>query len=212
MNVGKAAAGVMFGISRAMLMMYSGQEVGEPAVGAEGFSGDDGRTSIFDYTAMPEFQKWVNGGRYDGGGLSEEQKSLRTWYGKLLEILREPAFEKGDFYGLNYFNRENERFGRVGDETVSGHWMYAYLRSDGESGQGFLCVVNLHPSEVMRAVRVVIPLGALGFLGRELAGQVSLVDRLGAGGQMDVCWRDVVGGGLEIGDVEAFGVRYYELK
>jgi glycosidase len=41
------------------VMIYFGQEVGEPGVGAEGFQGDDGRTTIFDYWGVPEHQKWL---------------------------------------------------------------------------------------------------------------------------------------------------------
>ena len=63
-------------------MLYNGQEVGEPAAGAEGFGGDDARTTIFDYWSMPELVKWVNGHRYDGDKLSDEQKALREFYGK----------------------------------------------------------------------------------------------------------------------------------
>jgi hypothetical protein len=48
------------------VMVYFGQEVGEPAIGTEGFSGNDGRTSIFDYWGVPEHQKWVNNQEYDG--------------------------------------------------------------------------------------------------------------------------------------------------
>ena len=37
-------------------MVYNGQESGENALGEIGYSGDDGRTSIFDYCHMPEHQ------------------------------------------------------------------------------------------------------------------------------------------------------------
>jgi hypothetical protein len=47
---------------------------------AEGFSGADGRTTIFDYWGMPSLQKWVNGGKYDGGALDGGQKALRFFY------------------------------------------------------------------------------------------------------------------------------------
>ena len=142
MKVGRPASAVLFGMGRGPVMVYSGQEVGEPAAGVEGFGGDDARTTIFDYWAMPELQKWVNGGRYDGGRLSDEQKALRGWYRELLAVLREPAFTRGEFYGLNHANNGNPDFGRVGGETASGHWIYAFLRRDGESGQAFLVVAN----------------------------------------------------------------------
>ena len=36
-------------IDRGPVMIYFGQEVGEPGAGDEGFQGDDGRTTIYDY-------------------------------------------------------------------------------------------------------------------------------------------------------------------
>lgn len=169
MRVGKPVTAVLFGMGRGPLMIYSGQEVGEPAAGTEGFGGDDARTSIFDYWSMPELTKWVNSGRFDGAGLDEEQGKLRAWYGKLLQLTQEPAFTRGDFYGLNHANKENPKFGRFDGETVSGHWLYAYLRRDGASGQTFLVIANFHGSAGIQGARVRIPEHALGWLeiGRE---------------------------------------------
>lgn len=73
-------------LSGGPVLIYSGQEVGEPGAGIEGFGGDDNRTTIFDYWGVPEHQKWMNGGKFDGGGLSESQKSLRAFYSKLLNL------------------------------------------------------------------------------------------------------------------------------
>jgi hypothetical protein len=67
-------------MNRGPVMIYGGQEVGEPAQGESGFSGDDGRTTIYDYFAMPEHQKWMNNGKFDGGGLSADQTLLRQFY------------------------------------------------------------------------------------------------------------------------------------
>ena len=177
MHVGRPVSAVMFGMGRGPVMVYHGQEVGEPADGAEGFAGDDGRTSIFDYWSMPEFQKWVNGGKFDGGRLSDEQKALRSWYGRLLQVVKQPAFSKGGFYGLNHANKENPVFGRLGDESVSGHWLYAYLRRDEESGQAFLVVANFHGSETLKNVRVEIPEDALRWLGDPM-GELSFSEKL----------------------------------
>jgi glycosidase len=63
-------------ISNGPMMIYFGQEVGEPGLGEEGFQGDDGRTTIFDYWGVPEHQKWMNEGLFDGGKLSDDQKRL----------------------------------------------------------------------------------------------------------------------------------------
>ncbi len=87
------------------IMVYFGQEVGEPALGESGFSGDDGRTTIFDYWGVPEHQKWLNHGQYDGGGLSESQKELRQFYSQLLTVCHEPAIQEGYLYDLNPHNR-----------------------------------------------------------------------------------------------------------
>lgn len=165
MRVGIPVTAVLFGMGRGPLMIYSGQEVGEPAIGAEGFSGDNARTTIFDYWSMPEFVKWVNGGRFDGGGLSEDQRELRAWYGKLIRLTKEPAFSKGEFYGLNHANKENPAFGRLDGETVSGHWLYAYLRRDPDSGQTFLVLANFHGSASIEGARVRLPDHGLHWLG-----------------------------------------------
>lgn len=181
MEVGKAVSAVLYGIGRGPIMLYNGQEVGEPAVGAAGFSGDDGRTSIFDYGSMPEFVKWVNGGRYDGGGLDARQKQLREWYGCLLHLMHQPAFHAGEFYGLNHANCGNPAFGRGEGEEASGHWLYAYLRHDRASGQAFLVVVNLHGSRAMDGAGVRIPERAQEFLGRVGEREWRFSDRLESG-------------------------------
>jgi len=81
---GLAAFTVSACLGRGAVMVYFGQEVGEPGAGTKGFSGEDGRTTIFDYWGVPEHQKWMNGGAFDGGGLSAPQKDLRRTYSELL--------------------------------------------------------------------------------------------------------------------------------
>ncbi|MFT4175113.1 MAG: alpha-amylase family glycosyl hydrolase [Luteolibacter sp.] len=166
MKVGKPASAVAFGIGRGPLMLYNGQEVGEPAIGSEGFAGDNSRTTIFDYWCMPEFAKWVNGGKYDGGRLSPEQLELREWYAKLIQVTSAPAFTHGEFYGLNHANAGNPLFGRTNDETWSGKWLYAFLRHDPRSGQSFLVIVNFHPDLELKHIRVEIPVHAWSFMKR----------------------------------------------
>jgi glycosidase len=85
-EVGRPAMVVSTCLGQGSEMVYFGQEVGEPGLGAQGFSGDNGRTSMFDYTCVPEHQKWMNGGKFDGGGLSPAQKSLREFYRDLLKL------------------------------------------------------------------------------------------------------------------------------
>ena len=79
------------------VMIYNGQEVGEPAKGSEGFSDDDGRSTIFDYWGMPQHQKWMNNGNFDGGLLSEDHKNLRAFYAKLIQVVKtNEAISQGD--------------------------------------------------------------------------------------------------------------------
>jgi glycosidase len=167
-QVGIAISAILLGLGRGPAMIYCGQEVGEPADGSEGFSPDDGRTTIFDYWSMPEFTKWVNHGRFDGGGLSPAQRAIRAHYGKLLRLFGEPAFSMGDCFFLNRVNLKNARFGRLPGETVSGHWLYAFARREAESGQCFFVVVNLHPQETLHSVRL--------FLETDLVREFGLIE------------------------------------
>lgn len=178
MEVGRAVSAVLFGLSRGPVLVYSGQEVGEPAHGAEGFGGDDARTTIFDYWAMPELAKWVNGHRYDGGQLSAAQKKLREFYARLLALVGEPAFRDGECFRLNYANHGNEHFGRVAGDTSGGHWVYAYLRFDPASGQRFLVLANLHPRETLHEVQVRLPREAVAFLEISADSALRPVERL----------------------------------
>lgn len=111
-------------IDRGPVMIYFGQEVGEPGAGAEGFGGDDGRTTMFDYWGVPEHQKWVNGGRYDGGLLSEEQKALRQFYADILTLAKtNPAINSGEYYDLTSVNIQAHNFsGKI----------HAFLRTAGD--------------------------------------------------------------------------------
>ena len=87
------------------VMLYFGQEVGEPADHAVGFSGDDGRTSIFDYCHVPQHQRWMNNGTFDGGLLTENDKKLRAKYAEILKLCHsKEAIKSGAFYDLMWAN------------------------------------------------------------------------------------------------------------
>lgn len=89
------------------LMIYFGQEIGEKALYSEGFSGYDGRTSIFDYWRIEEYQKWVNNGKFDGQFLNDEQKQLRNFYIKLCQLrLQSETISQGGFYDLMWVNSD----------------------------------------------------------------------------------------------------------
>lgn len=94
-------------IDKAPIMIYFGQEVGEPGSGAEGFGGEDGRTTIFDYWGVPEHQKWMNDGKFDGGKLSDSQKGLRQFYADILKFSStNPAIVQGAYFDLTVSNQQ----------------------------------------------------------------------------------------------------------
>jgi glycosidase len=98
-------------LTKAPFMLYAGQELGEPGMDAEGFSGLDGRTTIFDYWAVKSLQDWSDKGKFDGKLLSDEQQALRALYQKLLNLsLTEPAIAKGKMYDLQYANFNNPTY------------------------------------------------------------------------------------------------------
>lgn len=98
-------------IDQGPVMIYFGQEVGEPGAGAEGFQGDDGRTTIFDYWGVPEHQKWMNGGAFDGALLSEDQHRLRNFYSSLLNLAgKHPAIALGEYADITSYNIDLRNF------------------------------------------------------------------------------------------------------
>jgi glycosidase len=112
-------------MSTGPFMLYAGQELGEKAEDAEGFSGKDGRTTIFDYWSIPTVRRWLNGGKADGGKLSSVEKNLRGVYAHVLKLLNsEKALSQGEFFDLMYVNFHNEHF--------SPHRHYAFLRRSGD--------------------------------------------------------------------------------
>jgi len=94
-------------MNRGPVMLYFGQEVGEPALGCSGFSGDDGRTTIFDYWNVPNHQKWMSKGEFNGAELSNDLSELRSNYAGIIRLVNEyEIFAKGSFYDLMWVNED----------------------------------------------------------------------------------------------------------
>lgn len=128
------------------VMIYSGQELGEPGMDEEGFSGCDGRTTIFDYWGLESLRNWNNNGAFDGGKLTAEQLQLRETYGKILNIAKsEPVVANGVFYDLMYANQDNPYF--------NSHRQFAFMRK--YRNEVLLVVVNFDKAE--QTVRVRVP-------------------------------------------------------
>ena len=211
MDVGRAVSGVLFGISRGPVLIYSGQEVGEPADGVAGFGGGNGRTTIFDYWAMPEFAKWVNGHRYDGARLSPQQRSLRDFYGRLLAACDAPAFRHGEFFSLNGVNTWNPDFGRLAGDPASGHWLCAYLRIPNSEHAPFLVIANLHRSETFRNVRVRLSDEARHALGA-INGDLLLQDRVGELPPVRCAAQEALEHGFLIPELPPLTPSYFEIQ
>lgn len=110
-------------MQRGPFMIYFGQEVGVSAALGEGFQGDDGRTTIFDYWGVTEIQGWINEGKFDGAGLTENQKQLRQFYERLNHfITTNEAVFAGEFYDLQYVNDNGQ------SPNYDKSRLYSYMR------------------------------------------------------------------------------------
>jgi glycosidase len=127
-------------------MLYFGQELGERGMDAEGFSGCDGRTSIFDYWSIPSLRQ----------ELTEEQKKLRRYYATILQECNwNKAIREGKFYDLMYVNPESERF--------NPDKQFAYLRYHEDE----LLLVVAHFDETDREISIFLPAHAFEYFGIE---------------------------------------------
>ncbi|MDR7370578.1 alpha-amylase family glycosyl hydrolase [Flavobacterium aquidurense] len=128
---GKPLMVVSTTISTSPTMVYFGQEVGEAGNENAGF-GTRSRTSIFDYIGVPNHQRWMNEGKFDGGKLSESEKSLRDFYKRLLNFSINSSALMGSFQEIQSVNRQNN----IGyDELI-----YSYARWS--ENQKLIIVVN----------------------------------------------------------------------
>lgn len=86
-------------ISSSPTMLYFGQEVGEAGAENAGF-GQPSRTSIFDYIGVPQHQKWMNRGKFDGGLLNESEIALRNFYKRVMNFTLEHSSMTGEYVDL----------------------------------------------------------------------------------------------------------------
>ncbi|MFT3795802.1 alpha-amylase family protein [Flavobacterium sp.] len=102
---GKPLMVVSATIGTSPTMVYFGQEVGE-AGNIDGGFGKRSRTSIFDYVGVPNHQRWMNGGKFDGGQLTQSEKDLRSFYKSLLNFTLHSSAMMGKFQDLQQANRD----------------------------------------------------------------------------------------------------------
>lgn len=126
-------------VSTSPTMIYFGQEVGEPGAEDAGF-GDPSRTSIFDYIGVPQHQKWMNGGKFDGGQLSANEKALRNYYSEVLNFTRNSPALMGEFQELHTYNRQ--------ENPAYSNKAFAFARWD--ENQKLIVVTNFNEFQSMK--------------------------------------------------------------
>ena len=99
---GIPAVAVSLLLNRAPFMLYFAQELGERGMDKEGFSGEDGKTTIFDFWSLSSIINYSK-------GIYNVQ--LNNKYRLLLNIAnKESAIREGQTYDLQYANKNNSKY------------------------------------------------------------------------------------------------------
>ena len=130
------------------VMVYAGQEWGERGMDHEGFSGVDGRSTIFDYwTVQAVYQ-----GYFDRSSLGEGQRQLEADYQQILRLANEEkALREGELFDLMYANAPSP--------CLDPQRQYAFLRKKDDE----LLIVNVNFSADQRTTQIRIPAHAFDF-------------------------------------------------
>ncbi len=119
-------------------MLYTAEEYGEKGMDKEGFSGQDGRSTIFDYWSLDTLC------RADADALTDEEKYVFAVHEKTLQIARKEKAVDGDFYDLMYVNPSSEYF--------NNEKQFAFLRK--KENELLVVVVNFDDKAVDVQVRI----------------------------------------------------------
>ncbi len=166
-------------------MLYFGEEYGERGMDKEGFSGNDGRTTIFDYWSVDTLCRaaWKT--------LSEEEQRIYELHKKVLTIAsKEKAVVDGIFFDLMYVNGHLDR-------------QYVFLRK--AAGELLLVAVNFDDCDV--SIGVNLPAHAFDFLGIP-EKKIMATDLLSGMKQSLLLQKD---GCLAV-QLEARGARVFKMK
>ena len=136
-------------LDRAPVMLYAGQELGERGMDAEGFSGRDGRTTIFDYWYVDSLRKLCKGKK----SFTKSERALYDTYERIVSMSGRDIVTQGESYDLMYAN--------YGDTCVFDyHHLFAFIRRHGS--ETLLVVVNFDEKE--HQTHLTIPAHAFDFL------------------------------------------------
>ena len=135
-------------------MLYFGQELGERGMDEEGFSGCDGRTTIFDYWSLGTMRSWMGPERkWRRNLLPGKMRRLREYYAQVMAIASRRVVARGMFYDVTYANLDNPMFDK---------WnCYAFLRALGS--EVLLVVANFDSAD--KELEVIVPPEAWNYVG-----------------------------------------------
>ena len=168
-------------------MLYSGQEFGERGMDKEGFSGQDGRTTIFDYWSPETLAHAYT---------KSSSSKLSASYRQMLRLANEEkAIREGDTFDLMYVNPASSHF----DPRTH----FAFLRK--KDDEVLLVVLNF--SAEARQLEVVIPEHAFDYM--HLSEEMVSVRELWSGGKMTV---DLKKNDVFPVSIEANGIRIYKFS
>ena len=123
-------------------MLYAGEEYGERGMDREGFSGNDGRTTIFDYWSIDTLCRAAS------KKLTASEEELFDIHQKTLQLARkEKAVAEGLSFDLMYVNQHLQR-------------QYAFLRK--ADNELLLVVVNFEDQEAV--IDVTVPAHAFDYM------------------------------------------------
>lgn len=179
------------------MMIYFGQELGEPGMDSEGFSGRDGRTTIFDYWSVDSIRRWSNHGRYNLHLLNDQEKELRHFYQTVLTLCnKEKAISKGEFFDLMYVNSDGW--------MMNPHRQYVFMRKCDD--ELLLIITNFDSIPVNISVN--IPQHAFDFWGMRQYLEIKSRDLLtGKSEKIAFCADKPV-----VTDVPAYGGKILKIK
>ena len=115
-------------------MLYAAEEYGEKGMDKEGFSGVDGRTTIFDYWSIDTLCRAAD------GTLSDDEQYIYTMHEKVLQIARKEKAVDGDFYDLMYANPWSDKF--------DNNRLFAFLRKKDKDILLVVCNFSDHVADI----------------------------------------------------------------
>lgn len=151
---GKPAMVVSALISKSPTMLYFAQDVGEDGSEETGF-GDPSRTTIFDYAGVPAHQRYMNDGKFDGGQSTKDEKQLRAFYERLMNISANHETMLGKYQSLHSTTVKNAASNNLNEYSES---QFSFVRWNENKA---LIVISNFSEAALSQVTVSLPISLL---------------------------------------------------